>query len=161
MGTVRLLAGQEQPRDDAGRIGAQPGLKAARYAFRLAESAGVLRGREHRQGGLGALVEVAAVTFQAVEAGAGRGSNIGVSLSLSPPNHSQARSTPVSQDGWPRDPVRAPAGIGERGHLDRLLVETGTRDRRAATADRGHRQVTIASLGAQQEVQEVQAAVEG
>ena len=31
MGTVQLLAGQEKPRDDAGRIGAQPGLNAVRY----------------------------------------------------------------------------------------------------------------------------------
>ena len=31
MGTVQLLAGQEKPRDDAGRIGAQPGLNAMGY----------------------------------------------------------------------------------------------------------------------------------
>ena len=30
-GPVQLLAGQEEPRDDAGRIGAQPGLDAVRY----------------------------------------------------------------------------------------------------------------------------------
>ena len=29
--SVQLLAGQEKPRDDAGRIGAQPGLNAVRY----------------------------------------------------------------------------------------------------------------------------------
>ena len=68
---------------------------------------------------------------------------------------------PVSQDGWAviRNALRA--GIGERGHLDGLLVETGARVAAAAAARRGHRQVAIASLGAQQEIQEVQAAVEG
>jgi hypothetical protein len=30
MAMVQLLAGQEKPRDDAGRIGAQPGLNAVR-----------------------------------------------------------------------------------------------------------------------------------
>src|ERR1700760_1279682 len=60
-----------------------------------------------------------------------------------------------------RDPERAPAGVGEGGHLDGLLVETGAGVAAAAAAHRGHRQVAIASLGAQQELQKVQATVEG
>ena len=60
-----------------------------------------------------------------------------------------------------RDPERAPAGISERGHLDGLLVVAGADVVAAAAAHRGHRQVAIASLGAQQELQEAQATVEG
>src|ERR1700689_2585467 len=121
----------------------------------------LLRGREHRQGGLGTLVEIAAATFQAVVAAAGRGVEHrcrAVVVTKEPvPGEADAH-----HPAWlPRDPERARAGIGERGHLDGLLVVTGADVVPVAAAHWRYRQVAVASLGAQQELQEGQAMAEG
>src|SRR5664279_5124002 len=53
--------------------------------------------------------------------------------------------------------VRERAGVGQRRHLDGLLVERGSDLARAAATDGSHRVVAVQDLDGEQEIEQLQA----
>ena len=123
--------------------------RLASAVTRLSRAAlGLLRGRQQRQRRFGALVQVAAAGLQAVVAAAGgrvEHRRAAVVVTGEPgPGRADAVAPPLVGG----EVERARARVGQRGDLDRLLVEP---DRGVADAPSGHRrdrEPTVPDLGA-------------
>src|SRR5216683_2835399 len=122
--------------------------------------AALLQHRDHRQGRRGTLVAIAASGAEAVGAAAGslvQHRNPGIVVAQEP-RHAQVHAGepgPVTGDGR-----RAHARVGQRGDLDRLLVEARARLARPPSSGRHHGQVAAAGLDQQEPVEHPQAGVE-
>ena len=84
------------------------------------------------------------------------GSYMGVPESLTPRNHIAARSIPSAQRCRPAIRYARRAGVGQRGHLDRLLVETRPGLPRPPTRRRHHGQLPVPGLPVEQPAQQAE-----
>jgi len=115
---------------------------------------------DHRERRLRALV-TAAIRGAEIVAAATRSlveeRNLGVVITEEPRHaHFHARQ-PTAVAGHRR---RAHAGVRQRSHLDRLLVEGGADLVRTPAPDRNHRQVTVPGLDGQQPLKHAQAVLQ-
>ena len=146
-----LLPGHEQPGDDSRPVGREPlraardepgsapkSLRDRRKALRL------LQGRDHRQGRLRALVD-GSPRRRATRRIRRRspGPTSAVRRRCRPGTRQRRTRMPSRQIGPRVDGRGAGARVGEGGHLDRLLVETGPDVLGAPARGGGRREVAV------------------